>query len=107
MWQTPAIPAMVAARVTTRAMYAGLETSYAGTGIYKQNLSRERARKLAEVVHSDELELLAASDVYWDQVKSIEPDGVEDVFDLTVADRHNFVAGTIIRNKSNDKCAAG
>ena len=86
-------------------MYAGLETSYAGTGIYKQNLSRERARKLAEVVHSDELELLAASDVYWDQVKSIEPDGVEDVYDLTVEDLHNFVAGNVILHNSIEQDA--
>src|SRR6184192_3669283 len=105
VWQMHAIPAMVAARVTTRAMYAGLETSYAGTGIYKQNLSRERARKLAEVVHSDELELLAASDVYWDQVKSIEPDGVEDVYDLTVEDLHSFVAGNVILHNSIEQDA--
>src|SRR5207253_6489679 len=66
-WLMHAIPAMAAAGVTTRAMYSGLETSYAGTGIYKQNLSRERARRLATTVRSDELELLATSDVYWDR----------------------------------------
>src|SRR5207245_7378493 len=64
-----------------------------------------RARKLAEVVHSDELELLAASDVYWDQVKSIEPDGVEDVYDLTVEDLHNFVAGNVILHNSIEQDA--
>jgi len=104
-WQMHAIPAMTAAGITTRAMYSGLETSYAGTGIYKQNLSRERARRLAATVRSDELELLATSDVYWDRIRSVEPDGIEDVYDLTVEDLHNFVAGNVILHNSIEQDA--
>lgn len=38
----------------------------------------------------------SAYDVYWDKVVSIEPTGEKEVFDLSVADTHNFVAGDII-----------
>jgi replicative DNA helicase len=99
-WRLHALPAMHAAGVTTRAMQAGLGNAYMGTGIYEQNLSRERAMRLAEVVRSDTLELLATSEVYWDVVTTIESDGVDDVYDLTVEDLHNFVAGDVITHNS-------
>ena len=104
-WAMHAVPAMTVSGLTTRAMYSGLETSYAGTGIYKQNLSRDRARRLAGIVGSDELELLATSDVYWDRITSVEPDGIEDVYDLTVEDLHNFVAGNVILHNSIEQDA--
>jgi replicative DNA helicase len=100
VWRTHAIPAMAKSGVTTRAMYRSIATAYAGTGIYEQNLGRDRARRLAETVHSDELELLATSDVYWDPIKAVIPDGTEGVFDLTVEDLHNFVAGNVISHNS-------
>jgi replicative DNA helicase len=99
-WQLHALPAMKAAGLSTRAMQAGLGNAYMGTGIYDQNLSRDRAMRLAEVVHSGELELLATSDVYWDVVTAIEPDGVDEVYDLTVKDLHNFVADNVIAHNS-------
>src|SRR5205823_12667997 len=34
-WRMHALPAMVKAGMTTREMYRGLQTSYAGTGIYE------------------------------------------------------------------------
>ena len=104
-WRMHAIPAMTRAGITTREMYRGLQTSYAGTAIYEQNLSRERARRLAAVVESDELELLATSDVYWDKIRTISPDGIEDVYDLTVDDLHNFVAGNVIVHNSIEQDA--
>jgi len=44
--------------------------------------------------------LLSISDVYWDAIRSIEPDGTDDVFDLTVEDFHNFVAGNMVAHNS-------
>ena len=99
-WRLHVLPAMAAAGITTREMHAGIGSAYSGTGIYKQNLGRERARKLAQVVGSDELELLSISDVYWDVIDAINPDGDEDVYDLTVEDLHNFVAGNVITHNS-------
>jgi replicative DNA helicase len=99
-WRLHALPAMEVAGLTTRAMYAGIGTRYGGTGIYDQNLGRDRARRLGGVVKSETLELLAISDVYWDVIDSIAEDGVDEVFDLTVEDLHSFVAGNVISHNS-------
>ena len=40
------------------------------------------------------------SAIYWDQVVSIEEEGEEEVFDLTVPGPHNFVANDIIAHNS-------
>jgi replicative DNA helicase len=81
-------------------MQEGLGNAYCGTGIYKQNLSRERALKLAQVVSSEQLAALAQSDVYWDCITSIESDGEENVYDLTVDEHHNFVANDVTLHNS-------
>jgi replicative DNA helicase len=99
-WQQHAIPAMQLSGMSTRAMQRSLGGHYSGTSIYEQNLSRERAKRLAAVVGSDELELISISDVYWDLIDAIEPDGLDDVYDLTVEDLHNFVAGNVITHNS-------
>src|SRR5207248_56141 len=57
-------------------------------------------RFVATVVGSDELMSIASSDVYWDRVASIEPDGEHDVYDLTVDNLHNFIAGNIVLHNS-------
>jgi replicative DNA helicase len=49
---------------------------------------------------SEELARLAQSDVYWDKVTSIEQEGIEDVFDMTVPGLHNFVANDVIVHNS-------
>ncbi len=36
-----------------------------------------------------------ASQVYWDEIVSIEPRGVQQVYDLTIPDTHNFVANDV------------
>ena len=99
-WHLYVLPALEATAMTTREMYRQIGTAYAGTSIYKQNLSPERARRLALTVHSDELELIALSDVYWDMIASVEPDGEDDVYDLTVEELHSFVAENMIAHNS-------
>ncbi len=39
--------------------------------------------------------LLAKSDVYWDEIKAIEPIGSKQVYDLTIPNTHNFVANDV------------
>jgi replicative DNA helicase len=54
---------------------------------------------VAAALASRQLELEATNDVRWDAVVSIEPDGVEEVFDATVVGNHNFVAdGVAVHN---------
>ncbi|MBI3413687.1 MAG: Flp pilus assembly complex ATPase component TadA [Candidatus Aenigmarchaeota archaeon] len=66
-------------------------------GVWKDANSEEAAKKI------EKLKLLAESDIYWDEVKTVEQ--VEDkdgfVYDLTVEPSHNFVAnGVIVSNTS-------
>ncbi len=100
VWRQIAVPAMRVVGMTSREMQAALGNSYCGTTLYKHNLGRDRAARLAVAVQSDELMRLASSDVYWDRIVSIAPDGEEEVFDLTVDGLQNFVAGNIVLHNS-------
>ncbi len=105
VWDAHIRPAMQASGVTQRALYAGIGTAYGGTTIMNQNLSRERAARVAQAAESTALKALAESDIYWDSIVSIEPDAVEEVFDLTVPGPHNFVANDIVVHNSIEQDA--
>ncbi len=105
IWRLMAVPAMQLASITSRQMQASLGNAFCGTSLYKQNLSRERGARLAQVVRSDEQTKLSQSDVYWDEIISIEPDGEAEVYDLTVDGLHNFVAGDIVVHNSIEQDA--
>ena len=74
-----------------RAGIAGWTNIHVG----ERALSRDRLSKLADALGDGELRSLAASDVYWDEVVSIEPLGLKQVYDLTVPGTHNFVANDV------------
>ncbi len=48
---------------------------------------------------------LSTREVYWDEVVSVEEDGVEEVYDLTVEGLHNFVAEDVIVHNSIEQDA--
>jgi replicative DNA helicase len=100
IWRLFAVPAMQVTGITGRNMQAALGNAYCGTGLYKQNLSRERTARLAQVVRCEQLTKLSQSDVYWDEIVSIQPEGETEVYDLTVDELHNFVANDIIVHNS-------
>ncbi|MEG4270414.1 MULTISPECIES: replicative DNA helicase [unclassified Microcoleus] len=105
VWKMYAVPAMQQSGLTTRQMQAQLGNLYCGTTLYKHNLGRERAFRLATIVKCDELVLLSKSDIYWDEIASIEVDGEAEVYDLTVPALHNFVANDIIVHNSIEQDA--
>lgn len=105
IWKMYAVPAMQQSGLTTRQTQTLLGNKYCGTTLYKQNLSRTRADKLALIVKSDEIKRLATSDVYWDEIISIEPDGEAEVYDLTVPSFHNFIANNIVVHNSIEQDA--
>ncbi len=82
-----------------------LHTSYNGSALMATSVSRTRLAKVAKAVKSDRLVHLAESDLYWDEISSITPLGVEEVFDATVPGTHNFVAGDIIVHNSIEQDA--
>lgn len=63
-------------------------------------MSRETCGKLAERLDDDLLDALAFSDVVWDPILAIEEEGVQPVYDLTVAGLHNFCVDDIITHNS-------
>ena len=105
VWSTLVQPAMAAGGMTTRGLQSGLATSYCGSTLYKSNLGRERAARVAEPVDSEPLERLAGSDVYWDRITAIDADGETAVYDLTVDRLHNFVAEDVIVHNSIEQDA--
>jgi len=105
IWRKYVVPAMQKQGMTTRQMMAGINTAYCGTQLYKQNVSRERAARIAETVQSVELLELAQSDVYWDEVISVTEEGAAEVYDLTVPGLHNFIANDIVVHNSIEQDA--
>ena len=91
---------MATAGVSHRALARGLEMQYCGSALFKSAMSRDRLQRVATVLDDDELSQLAASDVLWDEIKSIEPDGVEEVFDARVPGTHNFIADNVVVHNS-------
>jgi replicative DNA helicase len=67
----------------------------------KRRPSPRLVGELAEALGDTPLRDAATSDILWDEIVSIEPDGEEEVFDLTVPDLHNFVADDIIVHNSS------
>ncbi|NJC27571.1 replicative DNA helicase [Neolewinella antarctica] len=105
VWRSIVVPQMEQSGITTRQMQANLGTNYCGTALYKANIGRERAQKIADIVGSNELEKLAQSDIYWDSIVSISQDAYEEVYDLTVPGPHNFVANGIVVHNSIEQDA--
>ncbi|MBW3652804.1 MAG: replicative DNA helicase [Actinobacteria bacterium] len=65
-----------------------------------RGLSRAQLQKLADWSGDEELDEIATSDLWWDEIVSIEPIGEEETFDLTVPLHHNFVADDLVVHNS-------
>lgn len=63
-------------------------------------MSRATGALLAERLEDAALGSPAISDVLWDPIVAIAPQGEEDVYDLTVSDLHNFAVDNIITHNS-------
>lgn len=91
--------------MTHRQFQAALGTQYCGSTLYRAAPSRQRLARVAAVLDSAELDVMAVNDLLWDSVVSIEPDGEEEVFDATVLGNHNFVANGIAVHNSIEQDA--
>ncbi|CAN5511766.1 MAG: replicative DNA helicase [Actinomycetota bacterium] len=63
----------------------------------RRMISRPGMRAFADAFDDSDRELreMAESDVYWDEIVSVEPLGMKQVYDLTIPETHNFVANDI------------
>lgn len=57
---------------------------------------RDKVKHWSEVLGSERLRDLAESDIFWDEIVSIESIGMQQTYDLTVPETKNFVANDII-----------
>ncbi|MEK7102609.1 MAG: replicative DNA helicase, partial [Patescibacteria group bacterium] len=105
VWKTIVTPAKIAAGMGWRDVCRGIDTAYCGSTLFKAGVGRERLMRLAHACRSKELSDLATSDVYWDTIQSITPLDVQEVYDATVEDTHNFVANDIIVHNSIEQDA--
>ncbi|MDP9106108.1 MAG: hypothetical protein M3N49_09255, partial [Candidatus Eremiobacteraeota bacterium] len=55
---------------------------------------------LADRSDSEYFDAFTIADVRWDPIVSIEPQGVEAVYDITVGDLHNFCVDDIVTHNS-------
>ena len=68
-------------------------------------VTRGRLESESTTVLEAEVENEAAARVDWDEIVSIEPDGDDDVYDLTVEGLHSFVAEDIVVHNSIEQDA--
>jgi replicative DNA helicase len=73
---------------------AGLK-NHTNIHVGNRALSRMRLAAIAGALNDNRLDALANSDVYWDEIVSVEYLGDKQVYDMTVPDTHNFVANDI------------
>jgi replicative DNA helicase len=105
IWQQDILDSKRLHNKSWRKVAEELGMSYCGSTLFKSGVSRERLSQINSVLPSATLHNLAESDIYWDEITSIEKLGEEDVYDATVEEVHNFVANDIIVHNSIEQDA--
>jgi replicative DNA helicase len=91
---------MTAQGITRRRMASMRGTAYGGTAHFAFAPSRAVVAGYARLLNAPDLARLAESDLFWDRIVSIEPAGVEEVFDLTVPGPSCWLADGIVSHNS-------
>lgn len=91
--------------MTQREFASAMGTQFCGSALWKHAPSRQRLGRIAEVLGSEDLEIMAVNDLLWDEVVEIEPLGEQQVYDATVVGTHNFVANGIAVHNSIEQDA--
>ncbi|GAA4853034.1 hypothetical protein GCM10023221_36120 [Luteimicrobium xylanilyticum] len=91
--------------MTHREFAAAIGTQFGGSTLWKHEPSRQRLGRIAAVLESEELEIMAVNDLMWDEIVAIEPMGEKQVFDATVVGTHNFIANGVALHNSIEQDA--
>jgi replicative DNA helicase len=75
-------------------------TAYGGSAHFTFSPSRGTVASYARYLDSPELTVAADSDVFWDRIVAIEPDSVQEVFDLTVPGPASWLADGVVSHNS-------
>jgi replicative DNA helicase len=92
--------AMEARGIAHRTMAAMRGTSYGGSSHFGFAPSRALISGYAAILEDDTLGQWAESDLFWDRVVEIRPDGEEEVFDLTVPGPSSWLADGVVSHNS-------
>ena len=74
-------------------------------GKCQTNIGRRKMIRILTVLPDPRIEKIAKSDIFWDEIISITPLKVEEVYDATVPETHNFIANDIILHNSIEQDA--
>ncbi len=105
VWESVIEPIAVQSGVNLRELQKTKTRSWGRNTLFNSGISRERMQKIASVLNSPVLDNLANSDISWEKIASIEKLGIENVYDATVENVHNFVANDIIVHNSLEQDA--
>jgi replicative DNA helicase len=86
--------------ISQRAMTAMRGAAYGGSSHFRFAPSRALVTQYAELLGDEGLRASAQDDLFWDRVVSVEPDGEEEVFDLTVPGPASWLADGIVSHNS-------
>ena len=62
----------------------------------KRKINLNKFKKIASLLNDNELIKLSNSDIFWDEIVSIEEFEIEEIFDLEIETNHNFYANDIL-----------
>jgi replicative DNA helicase len=97
--------ALVSRGMTHGEFAAAMGMAFCGSTLWRHSPSRQRLARVAAILESADLELLATNDIFWDEIVAIEPLGEQAVFDATVLGTHNFIANGIAVHNSIEQDA--
>jgi replicative DNA helicase len=92
--------AMAESGISHRAMAALRGTAYGGSAQLAFAPSRTLLAEYANLLDDDALRRMASSDLFWDRVVELRPDGDEEVFDLTVPGPSSWLADGVVSHNS-------
>jgi replicative DNA helicase len=75
-------------------------SSYGGAAQFKLAPTRRTLLGVAEALEDEPLRELVQNDLFWDTVVAVEPDGEEEVFDLTVPGNSCWLADGLVSHNS-------
>lgn len=105
VWEHFVIPAKKRSNLSWRDICSKLNMSYCGSSLFKHGVSKKKMNLLYNILQDKKLLELAQSDLYWDEVVSIEELDVQDVYDATIEGVHNFIANDILVHNSIEQDA--
>jgi replicative DNA helicase len=91
---------MLALGISQRKMASLRGTAYGGSSHFDFSPSRETVLSYAEILESEELQNFCNQDLFWDRIVSIEDDGEERVYDLSVPGPCCWLADGIVSHNS-------